>query len=649
MKIEQEFNWYSNTVYEYFDNVQNSKLSFHLESGLSKNDTGIMNYTNTRLSVKIKDNQINQKVEIELGFDDVYLLNTILSSISKNPGKPPIPINSYTKNKQRQLVVYEPTPGLFNLSITDNSSIAKTLVVAFKKMTLASMNDVIAQLKSNWLTLSSNAQSIVTTHSVLSHLEAIDKHITESNVIALHNTNNVKQSTVIIHGDASVTPVHDNNVVQIDEELESEVEMENSEYEDVDSTPVFDIDISGTIDADNDPPVGFVLNDDVLSTVALTAAGESGTTDYTKRPKQVITPRPFINNFIEWNLDNIYQWVTGFVYCDQNSDALTLTPLDLILTKSVGKHKYEFLTNNSHHYEFEYHILDVIKKAMKSYVETGKTNTTVNYYVDNNIIDKNNDIELWDFTVDLTVLINVFKIFLINVNKLNLKSEESLEKTFNVKMAYIFLDSISCTFLSKIKPEDTEQFTSDSINVFQQMLDRGSFEPIMNTYSALSMGGKLQLNISMFKACADKFLEIQSNKDKVCIDTLNTGINSVDDIREKLDTVIQKPKKVKSPQVKLFHKYLKNNNLDDSKYKDCYELLDFEMTDETNTDIIKVYGILRMNPNITKMIQLENYIDSKEKVEETPTVFKSTQKSESEVFDIWDIDDSDESLFNLED
>jgi hypothetical protein len=648
MKIEQEFNWYSNTVYEYFDNVQNSKLSFHLESGLSKNDTGMMNYTNTRLSVKIKDNQINQKVEFELSFDDVYILNTIIGSISKTPGKPPIPINSYTKNKQRQLVVYEPSPGLFNLSITDNSTIAKTLVVAFKKVTLAAMNDVISQLKSNWLILSSNAQSIVTTHSVLNHLEAIDKHITESNVIALHNTNNVKQPTAIRRVDP-VTSVVAPPVVHIDNEFEPDLEMETSEYEDIDSTPVFDIDTSGASEAETDPPVGFVLDDNVLSSVSLTAAGESGTTDYTKRPKQVITPRPFINNFIEWNLDNIYQWVTGFVYCDQNSDQLTLTPLDLILTKSIGKHKYEFLTNNPHHYEFEYHILDVIKKAMKSYVETGKTKTTVNYYVDTNTIDKNNDIDLWNFTVDLTVLINVFKIFLINVNQLNLKSEESLEKTFNVKMAYIFLDTIACTFLSKINHEDTEQFTSDSINVFQQMSDRGSFDSILNTYSALSMGGKLQLNISMFKACADKFLEIQSNKDKVCIDTLNIGINGIEHIREKLETVIQKPKKVKSPQVKLFCKYLKNNDLDDSNYKDCYELLEFDMTEETNTDIIKVYGILRMNPNITKMIQLENHIDSKEQVEETPTVPEPTQKSEHEVFDIWDIDDSDESLFNLED
>ena len=119
---------------------------------------------------------------------------------------------------------------------------------------------------------------------------------------------------------------------------------------------------------------------------------------------------------------------------------------------------------------------------------------------------------------------------------------------------------------------------------------------------------------------------------------------------EKLEIVIQKPKKVKSPQVKVFCKYLKNNDLDESKYKDCYELLELDMTEETNTDIIKVYGILRMNPNITKMIQLENYIDSKEQAEVTETtVSEPTQKSEPEVFDIWDIDDSDESLFNLED
>jgi hypothetical protein len=647
-----DFKWVSQQLCELYDNVKNNKFSICLESGCSQDlTTGIISYLQSRLSFKIKgSNLAHSKIEIDFTYYDIYELLASIKHLSEGKIQN-VEHNSYNKNKHRKLIINENQTGEYIVLIKDNQSSQQQLSVQITKRQLSAIKTLIFNAINNWISYSQNIQLLLSNQSIASKLDGIKSTpVTQSvNIPCLLDT----------PSDEEPEPEPD-YTEEIPEETETTENTEIAEDpEETDDEPVsFDVEYKAPVVEVNDisSQLSSLLSDDTLSTIEL----DGKKSDYVPRVHQKVvntTPRPFLNNFLNWNIDLLFDWVNGLILCDSNTKDSTLKPIEMFLLKSIGKEHADCILNSKYINQFEYEIISNIKEVAKQHIsgETSTKSKSQAYRLDDvNIITREQNRPLWDFVVDSLALFFMFRYF---TQKLDLfkkvHNKPQSDCSTDIRFACDFMYSYIVTLYNTLDKNDIDQFIKEDIaNVLIVLMEHNTQDKLDNCFSEISMGGKIDINLSKINDFADKYINMMNTQIVYndYSDKYDDKFNDFNNIRTALGLLIN-PIVKKDYKKELLIKYVESvdGQFDLTKFDAFQTFNDVDANVLQHDDIRLAYSILFSEPTIKTLKDLKIKVNQlnkeKEKVDEARN--KVVQEHNDVKKEMWDIADSDEDLENI--
>lgn len=673
MKNNETFNWVSQLLFEYADKVQLTKTGVYLETGVGENDTNQLTYTPTRVSFKIKDVKTNNKLEYELGYSDLFLLIDNLRNFS-NKKIQTIEFKLLTKNKVRTLNFYHTAnEEIFKFVLTDNNSTVQSICSYFNKPNIVALASLLIGIKDNWATVNSNIQNLATSQKTVKEISNINTNI--SNLITVQSQTNIALNLLIsklsdVQSAPISTPVEvvikpteeikQEEIIDVPWDVDSVIETpkdyvkKHNPYQQASS--IFTINDDDLNSINLDPIEGFgervpytTVEDVIKDDEQFDIDGfedkivKSEVEEKIATKKTVNPPRPFLNNFLNWDLNQFQVWIDGFVAADFNSSTLTLMPIELILTKSLSKENFQFLKSDKNYIGYQIYTLENIKNLVLSYIKTGKGITPKNYKFENvTPISKNTNKPMWDFIVDIFTISSVYKYFSHNLKSFSgIDADNSLT---DIKMTESIFGTFIYTFIDMIDKSDKDAFLEDAIDLLSNLLEKDTLDHIKNTYSKVTKGGTLQLDLVNLNPFLDKYIEFTFNYNKFQTDDI-PNVNDLSQIKGYLELKYPKPVKDKDPQLKLFLKYIKNEKLESKDYSTYIEFKRLDLSDESNLEIIDLYKTIKNNPNVTRVRELKEVLKNNIQItvtEATPKIEKPQNTSS-----VWDLSDSvSDDIFN---
>ena len=642
------FNWISQQLFDSLDSVNNIRLGVFLESGLSGTPNENMGLSNTpaRLSLKLKDNKTNNKMDIELSYTELFMLNTKLPQLFKKQ-IPNFKIDVFSKQKKRTLSFSITNGQAYVLAMSDNSNISQSLQFVFSIPGFLAFGSIIKQVFENWILTVFNLNTVSANHRIICDINKLNDSVTRLQI----QKNNFTTKTNIEVPKAN--PITQHIVEKIEDNIFDDVDIQLEDSNEQDCP--FDIDVDEIVTPTSNETI--VIDESFINTIDL----ESKENTVPKNViRKVIQPRPFINNFMEWDLENLFNWVSAFSVVNKTSNDISFKPLELILSKSIGLDNAKHLTDSSDFYYMNYHILNSLKTNIMAYInnKTGRFTRSFNkfFFSDVSFVTKESQKELWDFIVDIAYLDMVFKYFNFNINKFDLKMSDETSSLYSIKLAESFIDTFAQSLVKLIDPASHEIFKTDINNLFLMFDDKETFDILSNSYNYATKGGTFKVELSSINKYMDKYIDTIHSIDatssefhKLC------EINNLDDMKlqffgtETIEPEIDK-------ETKLFLKALNLELIDDSIFTDIKTFSEIEdkVKTVTNENIVKIFNIIKNNPNIKKVSEVQRLINS---VEESSEVLVETIIEKAPVVEVVnkpidmfsiDDDDTDFDIFDLQ-
>lgn len=661
------FNWISQQLFDSLDSVNNIRLGVFLESGLSgtPNENMGLSNTPTRLSIKLKDNKSNNKMDIELSYTEVFILNTKLPQLFKKSIQN-FKIDVFSKQKKRTLSFSMVNNQAYVLAMSDNSSIAQSLQFVFGIEGFLAFGSLIKQVYENWILSVFNLNAVTSNHRIITDLNKLNESVARLQLQKSHvEAPTVKQEKVKEKEfEDNYTEVFEKDSERFNLNIFDEIDIDLTENKSVEEKKESIIESSDEIDEDDCPfdvdtivsapaTETIVIDDSVINEIDL----ESKENTIPKTIiRKVIQPRPFMNNFMEWNLDNLFNWISAFSLVNETSNDLSFKPLELILSKSIGLENAKPLLDSSDFNYMNYHILTSLKDSIMTYIEkrTGKFEKTNKFFFkDIDFITKENNKELWDFIVDIAYLDIIFKYYNFNINKFDIKISDVTSTLYNIKLANCFIDSFASSLIKLIDTDSHEILKTDINNLYLMFDDKDTFDILSNCYNFITKGGTFKVELSSINKYMDKYIETISainttsdNFSKLC------EINDLGDIKSKFITTKSKENEL-DKSTKLFLKALNLELIDDSKYSDIKNFVEIEelIKSEGDSRVVNIVKILKTHPEIKKVSELQRLLNSSEvdievdePILETVIVKSTPTETLNKPIDMFSIDDDDDEF-----
>jgi hypothetical protein len=326
------------------------------EAGISENDYGgITNSVAPRISFKLKSVKSSSRIDIDLEFSEIILFCKHLENLKIN-NKDRFVLNTFTKSSQKQLTVSINKDMLYLLLIEDPKGETTNLHIGIDRVNFFAIQSLLIQTRNNWLQNTLSMYTMTTNHRLISELNelnsnyiktTLDKSVMVSKATTITSelqpkVENVVQETIKVNHiepepeNESVPPVQEpvNDMLQdfynynkeeiLSETLKEEVEENYSTNigTDIpeDSVP-FDTEVQPFV-KQNNVEKKFELTDEYLENFDLSNPPK----EYIKPVQTVSSPRPFFNNFIDWDIEYLYKWLSAFSVVNENSKDLTFLP-----------------------------------------------------------------------------------------------------------------------------------------------------------------------------------------------------------------------------------------------------------------------------------------------------------------------------------
>lgn len=381
-----------------------------------------------------------------------------------------------------------------------------------------------------------------------------------------------------------------------------------------------------------------------------------------KKEKIIKLIRPVFNNFLNWDLEHLHKWATAFVVIDEKTRDLSFKPFELILYNSGCFKTFMEFQKSKDYLNFQFFIINNLKKSILNSIdsENFRFERVDKIFKFNDLKQFNSDDEeFWDFTVDLVLLQNIYKLFLYSF-----KNVENVDNSvlYEIKLTELFLSLITTTLIKLIDENYLNDFKNDVQKLFIKMIEDGKinlFEPLKNTYNYATAGGKFEMNTKSFGLFLDKYIDTISKINDFYEN--EHKINSFEDLKL---IILPKKEKIIDKKLKLFIKVLKTESSYNDKFDNIDNFNDLENVLESDFEI-KLFNLLKFEdeeqlPKLTSIIRSLNYTEENNdednysnnkvsfEVDETISEINQSEKEQpkSLVQDIFTIEDNDIENFN---
>lgn len=688
----KNFQWISNKIFSYIDYCNEMELLICYEAGISENDYGgITNSVAPRISFKLKSVKSSSRIDIDLEFSEIILLCKNLENLKIN-NKDRFVLNTFTKNSQKQLTVSINKDMLYLLLIEDPKGETTNLHIGIDRVNFFALQTLLIQTRNNWLQNTLSMYTMTTNHRLISELNELNSNYIKTTLNKSVMTTKSKQTPIITN---EVLPILEKvehefikvNYIEPEPELVETVlpvqepvndmlkEFYNFNKEEIlsetlkeevqenystnigtdipeDNVP-FDTDVQPFV-KQNNTEKKFELTDEYLENFDLSNPPK----EYIKPVQTVSSPRPFFNNFIDWDVEYLYKWLSAFSVVNENSKDLTFLPFELILTNSIGKESFKEIKDSKDYYFFQYNILNNLKNGIIKYINEKDSNFNLSFnrfeFTDvKKITDKNDNIYLWNFIVDISLLNIMYKYFLNSYNKLNIKDQS--ESIYNIKLSELFTSMISIPLIKILDSSCLPELSKDIANLYSEVEVKGVFENLVNIFSYKSQGGKFNLNFEGIYKYLDKFIEVVSNN-KVN-NVYDVEINNLEDIKKQFTTIDTNNPIETDKKLKVFNKVLETELIDNTDFINLKSFSDIDIIGIGDPIIIKVWKLVKDSNSNIKISDIKRKLKDDIEEESNPEIIITKVeekepvelKQESfEIVDMFSIEDSDEfDIYNL--
>ena len=700
-KPVKNFQWVSNKVFDYTDFPNERQMVICYETGISENDFGgITTNVSPRVSIKLRCIKTSNSINIELEYCEVASLTKQISAFSKGLNR--IEIKSFVKNnhvKTLSLSKNQAQNTFYLLLIEDSQNKTPSLQIGMDISVLCNFTKILVQIEKNWIQNSLTMYSIVSNHRMILELTKLNTNYIKTTLNKnIQNTtqtpkppvieekinkNNTMGLIEIIHpiGDFNTdvssyieeTPEEPAEEIEVTENLnqddllkdfykfdkneilskELELEKTTEETEIPEDEILFDVEDSELTIPDKPALESkFVINDEYLNGIDLNNPPK----EYVKPIQSTTSPRPFFNNFIEWDIEYLYKWLSAFSVVNENSKDLTFLPLELILTNSIGKDSFNEIKESKDYYYFQYNLINNLKTGILKYINDKDNKFNVGFekfeFTDvKKITDKNDNIYLWNFIVDISLLNIMYRYFLNSFNKLNVK--EQSDAIYNVILTEFFTNMVSTPLIKLVDKDYLPELSKDVSNLYLEVKTKGIFENLSNIFSHASMGGNFNLEFEGIYKYLDKFIETISNF-KIS-NSYSVEINSLEDIKKQFISIDNYTVNETDKKLKVFNKVLETELIDNTDFINLKSFSDIDIIKINDPKIIKIWKLVKDSNSNIKISEIKRKLVDDEESEPEIIINKvetkepvETKTESFEIIDMFSIEDTDDfDIYNL--
>lgn len=228
---------------------------------------------------------------------------------------------------------------------------------------------------------------------------------------------------------------------------------------------------------------------------------------------KINSTRPFIGKFLNSDIKNISRWSDAFALLDETSDINMFSPIGIILTKM--NHSKAFISSLRENKTFllnEFYIINMLKENYKSYAST--KNFSYNYYISIlNCFPAGWEEDNMQFIEDITYLNTIYKILEYRKSKLKNIQPSKDDDLHNLNRFFI---KVLSTIFNLGLGENVRKQMSENIIRIHNSIDFKIINPIVEYFSEISAGGKLNLSTeaieSMFNSFSDALTKVESKQ-----------------------------------------------------------------------------------------------------------------------------------------
>ena len=570
--------WTSQKLLTYIDPVTTVKLELNLEHGLSIEDWG-NSYVPTRLLIVLRDSRVgSNKIQFELHFNELNMLSGKYEQYLKQTkgdlynNNCQITIPKRTQNTMKELGINFVKDGehkRINLTVLDKTSNSSLCSIVLTQSVFSSFIEIIKQLKNNYINITSNLMINTNVDRMCQENDNNTKNINNNITIGL--TDIVKKLSNI-----SVKGLNENQQ-QIDvkfnthiKEFTKNIEELNEEIISNDNLIQSDItqhDFSTFLNNTNlnDFDIGIDNDTDKLNESTKTII------------KEEIHPK-FLYNFINYDLQKLYQWNSAFINCNEKSSFEMFCPLTTLLDECLIQTNNKFISNNF--YNVQYISAIIIKKMVINLINK-TSDGKIPIYKFQSLITPS-DTDMWNISKEL------FLTFLyLNVMNNMFKKIKSLNETdlLIFKQNFFIHKLIYGSFLVSIDWKFIDKFKEDVIELHKSCLTNGYFESVQKEYSLIAIGGSIRFDMNSLNTSIDKMISGIQNL-PVFTD------NNINEMYSLLN--IQKPNEdlttIESVKQNVINKYLNKNDIksneviESKKFEIMEDIQNLESYEEENID-----------------------------------------------------------------
>lgn len=504
---KKTFYWISQKLLNYFDNINNIYFSTNVESGVNFNNNS-PTYQNSRLSIKLKDNTTNNELSYSFDSVEIFKFLSAFSKIKENKTKKiELKTNYKDYSKRFELNVGSQIP---QITIFDPKQAANKLSVNVEKDLLFTMEYLFKSFITNAINISLSFNQLSLKERMLDEIIKLNSLIENQSFTSSRRIEKTIQNSInnIVK---DVKEELDEVEEDVDVDIDTDTVENNIDKEDIDDDCPFDLVEDDKPNESVKEDSGFSISMDELKNIKLEnydSVVKSKEEPIEKKSVESEKPvsrynllNPLLHSCINWDLDNLTQWIDTFVLANEKSDALSFAPLEVLFQKCLSKESMDFFRNNfdldfekeDNIYKFQYYIMNILKQNTLNLVN----DVDIKYkpYIFTTLqLDKSKYNDIFILVKDFMILYALLRLFDHYLNRVENQNYKTNKTYHQIKMLDLFIRQVSAPLLTIIRKEDVNDLANIIEADTKHILDSKIVKTLSDIFSDLTMGGKFPVN-----------------------------------------------------------------------------------------------------------------------------------------------------------
>ncbi|MCK5018193.1 MAG: hypothetical protein KAS32_14145 [Candidatus Peribacteraceae bacterium] len=495
--------WISRKAFSYFDTKTSITLNVSTDTGMKKN--GFTSFFPMRVCFQATDPRMertNSRIKVELEFPHVNMLvDRVNKTISSHPDKKAlyktgstVGVFKYNVKNKKELgfkFYYDNCESIM-MKLTDPTSGRQTAIINLDEDIFTSIMLFLTGFKNNYnvidATYTQALMSDAASDEIIQKLGNLDNRLTAIESKIKESNGNV-QSENITEGGIMTTEAVDDYIDYVEDEPEIDKIVDTSTQDDFNT---------------------ILNNTNGFSDVEL-----DGPKEYIPKKQEIKTSQPFIESFLNWDMNRIKEWATTIVCTTDKATPEYFNPLELILNLcGIDDDTRRQYADDEHFYKSQYimtkFVKDGVKNALKHQIEYPSSVPTMRF---RSTIKRGTP--LYNVGVDATVIYLIYSYVVNSYLKQIQTDDANMVKIDEYKRAIFVLKTIINPIIFSL--EITDKFTSDLSEVFNNCVSGGLIKKFEEAYTAVGIGGKINLTLEAFDAMVANILKAVNSQPSVDI------------------------------------------------------------------------------------------------------------------------------------